>query len=82
MVKIDILTGHEEKGHLHFNLKIIFHCICIEKPYIFSKLVWLIINEYHIAERNFVRMFISEITNLTRETISKVYIEFSFSCFA
>ena len=24
MAKIDILTGHEEKGNLHFNLNIIF----------------------------------------------------------
>ena len=45
MLKIDILNGHEEKGHLHFNLKIIFHCIFIEKPYIFSKLEQLIIKE-------------------------------------
>ena len=29
--KIDILTGHEEKGYLHFILKIIFHCIFIKK---------------------------------------------------
>ena len=27
VVKIEILTGHEEKGNLHFILKIIFHCI-------------------------------------------------------
>ena len=37
VVKIDIRTG-EEKGHLHFNLKIIFHYIFIEKTYIFSNL--------------------------------------------
>ena len=30
VVKIDILTGHEEKGNLDFILKIIFHCIFIE----------------------------------------------------
>ena len=30
VVKIDILTGHEEKGNLHFILKIILHCIFIE----------------------------------------------------
>ena len=39
VVKIDILTGHEETGNLHFILRIIFHCILIEKPCIFSKLV-------------------------------------------
>ena len=38
MVKTDILTGHKEKGNLHFILKIIFHCIFIGKPYIFSSL--------------------------------------------
>ena len=27
VVKIDILTGHEEIGYLHFNPQIIFHCI-------------------------------------------------------
>ena len=43
MVKIDILTGHEEKGNLHFILKIIFHCIFIEKPCSFSKLVQFIL---------------------------------------
>ena len=37
VVEIDILTGHEEIGSLHFNLKIILHCIFIEKPCIFSK---------------------------------------------
>ena len=39
MVKIDILIGHEEKGDLHFILNSIFHCIFIEKPDVFSKLV-------------------------------------------
>ena len=29
VVEIDILTGHEERGNLHFILKIIFHCIFI-----------------------------------------------------
>ena len=43
VVKIDILTGHEEKGNLHFILKIIFHCIFIGKPCIFSKLVQFIL---------------------------------------
>ena len=42
-VEIDILTGHEETGNLHFNLKIIFHCMFIGKPYIFSKLVQFIL---------------------------------------
>ena len=32
MVKMDIITGHEENGNLHFTLQIIFHCIFIEKP--------------------------------------------------
>ena len=40
---IDILTEHEEIGNLHFILKIIIHCIFIEKKScIFSKLVQLI----------------------------------------
>ena len=39
VIKIDILTGHEEIGDLHFILKTIFHCIFIEKPCIFSKLI-------------------------------------------
>ena len=43
MVKIDILIGHEGKGNLHFILKIIFHCIFIEKPCSFSKLVQFIL---------------------------------------
>ena len=38
MVKIDILTGHAEIGNIQFILKIIFHCIFIEKPCIFSNL--------------------------------------------
>ena len=37
VVKIDILTGHEEKGNLHFILMIIFHCIFIEKNMHFLK---------------------------------------------
>ena len=37
VVKIDILTGHKEKGNLHFVLEIIFYCIFIGKPCIFSK---------------------------------------------
>ena len=45
LVKIDILTGHEEKGNLHFIVKIIFHCIFIEKPCIFLKLVRFILKE-------------------------------------
>ena len=31
VVRIDILTGHEEKGNLHFILKIIFHCTFTKK---------------------------------------------------
>ena len=42
VVKIDILTGHEKKGNLHYILKIIFNAYFIEKPCIFSKLVQLI----------------------------------------
>ena len=30
VVKIDMLTGHEEIDNLHFILKIIFRCIFIE----------------------------------------------------
>ena len=41
--KIDILTGHKEKGNLHFILKIIFHCIFIGKPCIFQKLLQFIL---------------------------------------
>ena len=33
--QIDILTGHEEIGNLHFDLKIIFNCIYFEKLHIF-----------------------------------------------
>ena len=43
VVKIDILTGYEEKGNLHFILKIIFHCLFIEKPCIILKLVQFIL---------------------------------------
>ena len=43
VVRIDILTGHEEIGNLHFILKIIFQCIFIKKPGIFSKLVQFIL---------------------------------------
>ena len=42
VIKIKIHTGHEEIGNLHFILKIIFLCIFIKKPCIFSKLVQLI----------------------------------------
>ena len=42
VVKIDIISGHEEKGNLHLILQIIFHCIFIEKPCIFSKFLQLI----------------------------------------
>ena len=37
VVKIDILTGQEEIGTLHFIQKIIFHCISIEKSMHFLK---------------------------------------------
>ena len=37
VVKIDILTGQEKTGNLHFILKIIFHLLFIEKPCIFFK---------------------------------------------
>ena len=30
VVKINILIGYEKNGNLHFDLKIIFHCIFIE----------------------------------------------------
>ena len=43
MVKIDILTGHKEKGNLHFILKIIFHSIFIGKPCIFLELLQFIL---------------------------------------
>ena len=43
VVKIDIITGYEEKGNLHFILRIIFHCIFIEKACIFLKLVQFIL---------------------------------------
>ena len=45
VVKIDIFTGHEVKGNLHFILKIIFHCIFIKKNMHFLKLVQLIMKE-------------------------------------
>ena len=49
LIKINILTGHEEMGNLHFILKIIFHCIFIEKPCIFSKLVQFIMKVYILS---------------------------------
>ena len=49
VVKIDILTGYKEKGNLHFILKIIFHCIFIGKPCIFSKLLQYILIVEQIA---------------------------------
>ena len=45
VVKIDTLTGHKETGNLHFVLKIIFHCIFIGKPCIFSKPLQFILNQ-------------------------------------
>ena len=35
-IKIDIFTGHEKIGNLHYFLKIIFHCILI-KNHAFSQ---------------------------------------------
>ena len=49
MVKIDNLTGHEERVNLHFILKINFHCTFMEKPCIFSKVVQLIMKVYLIV---------------------------------
>ena len=49
VVKIDILTGHEEKGNLHYILRIIFHCIFIKEPCIFSKLVQIYMEGQHIV---------------------------------
>ena len=49
VIKIDILTGHEETGNLHFNLNIIFYCIFIEKPCILSKLVQFIAKVKHTS---------------------------------
>ena len=49
VVKVDILTGYKEKGNLHFILKIIFHCIFIGKPCIFSKLLQYIFIVEQIA---------------------------------
>ena len=43
VVKIDILTGHEETGNLHFILKIIFIAYLSKKTCIFSKLVQFIL---------------------------------------
>ena len=37
MVRIDILIGHEQIGNLHFDMKIIFHCIFIGKTMHFLK---------------------------------------------
>ena len=37
-VKIDISTGHDGEGDLHYILKIIFHCIFYRKLRIFSKI--------------------------------------------
>ena len=37
VIKIDIITGHEEMGKLHFILKFIFNCIFIEKNMHFLK---------------------------------------------
>ena len=60
VVTFDILSGHKEKDKLHFILKIIFHCVFIEKHCIFSKLLQLIMKVLHIVLRNFGKIFISE----------------------
>ena len=60
VIKIDILTGHEVKGNLHFNLNMIFYCIFIEKRCISSKLVQFIMKVKHTVKRNFVEMIIPE----------------------
>ena len=60
LVKFDILSGHKEIDNLHFILKIIFHCVFIEKHCIFLKLLQLIMKVLHIVLRNFVKILISE----------------------
>ena len=42
VVKIYILPGHEGIGNLHSDLKIIFHCIFIEKKYTFSQNMYIV----------------------------------------
>ena len=37
VVEIDIFTGREEIGNLHFILNIIFLCIFIEKKHVYSQ---------------------------------------------
>ena len=60
VVKIDILSGHKGIDDLHYILKIIFHCIFIEKHCIFSKLLQLIMKVLHIVLRNSLKIIISE----------------------
>ena len=78
VVKIDILSGHGKMGDLHFNLKIIIHCMFIEKTYVFSKLVQFILKVEHIVERKFVKIFISETKKKARETILKLVVMFQY----
>ena len=59
-VKFDTLSGHTGIDNLHFILKIIFHCVFIEKHSIFLKLLQLIMKVMHIVLRNFVKIFIYE----------------------
>ena len=65
MVKIDIPTSHEQIGNLHFDLKIIFHCIFIKKNMHF--LTASIVNNYeskaYCITIFFFRIFTSETMN-------------------
>ena len=70
MVKIDILTGHEETGTLHCILKIIFHCIFIEKPCSFSKLVQFILKVYRTVYSLVQDGYPSQVKNYTFGWIS------------
>ena len=47
VVKIDNLSGQGKMGDLHFNLKIIFHCMIIKKACISLKPVQLIMKVEH-----------------------------------
>ena len=59
VVEIDILTGNDEIGNLHFNLKIIYHFILIKNTCIFSKLVQFSMKVHHIVKQKFLKIFIS-----------------------
>ena len=73
VVKIDILSGHGKMGDLHFNLKIIFHCMFIENACVFSKVVEFILKVEHIVELKFVKIFISDTKKKARETIFNIF---------